>query len=189
MSTPLRFEKAALAASRAVEEQAERTADVRAVSGGGRKKKAAMASEADYEGYGRMLTKHLSSMNGGAYHKAFMRGCGIETFSGPVEAPAYGNPDVPDAGKFSSNVPQKARATPAILKKGAGPLKIEIDHDMGMEEEHGGYASGRYQGEGTGAGKPDKRKARGALLKKVMTEHGLNMAQASKYIKEHSLSY
>lgn len=188
MTTPVRYEKAALAASRAVEEEAERTADVRAVSGGGRKKKAAMASEADYEGYGRMLGKHLGAMSGGAYHKAFMRGFTGETFSSPVEAPAYGNPSVPDAGKFSSNVPQKAKATPAILKKGAGPLKIEIDH-MGEAEHEGGAATGRYQGEGTGAGKPDRRKARGALLKKVMAEQGCNMAQASKYIKEHGLSY
>jgi hypothetical protein len=182
---------------RALEEQAERTADVRAVASSTGARVA--PSEAAYEGYGRRLSEHLKSVHGGAFHGAFMRG---------LSAPAFGNPDAPAAGsKFSSNVPQKAANTPAILKKGgkakkggmgagigAGPLKLEISHmeesdsDKGLEGGRiiGGAMTGRYEGEGV---KVDKRKARGALLKRVMAEHGCSMAEASKMIKERGMSY
>ena len=201
--TPLRAEKQAKAKVRALEEQAERTADVRAVASSTGSRIA--PSEASYEGYGRRLAQHLKTIHGGAFHCAFMRG---------LSAPAFGNPDAPAAGsKFDSNVPQKAAATPAILKKGgvgagrkkkvggvgagigAGPLKLEISHmeDSASDKESkmeggrivGGAATGRYEGEG----KPDKRKARGALLKKVMADQKCGMAAASKYIKEHNLTY
>lgn len=186
--TPLRAEKQAKANVRALEEQAERTADVRAVASSPATRVA--PSEASYEGYGRRLAQHLKTIHGGAFHGAFMRG---------LSAPALGNPDAPAAGAtFSSNVPQKAAATPAILKKGgrkskavgAGPLKLEISHmeeDKGLEGGRivGGAMTGRYEGEG----KVDKRKARGALLKQVMAEHGCNMAEASKMIKEKGMTY
>jgi hypothetical protein len=35
----------------------------------------------------------------------------------------------------------------------------------------------------------NKKTSRGLLIKKIMKEHGLNLPQASKYIKEHSLKY
>jgi hypothetical protein len=187
--TPLRAEKQAKAKVRALEEQAERTADVRAVASSTGARMA--PSEAAYEGYGRKMSQHLLGLSGGAYHAAFMRG---------LSAPALGNPDAPAAGsKFDSNVPQKAAATPAILKKGgkakkgagigAGPLKLEISHmEEGLEGGRiiGGAMTGRYEGEGV---KVDKRKARGALLKKVMAEHKCSMAEASKMIKEKGMSY
>lgn len=200
--TPLRAEKQAKANMRALEEQAERTADVRAVASSTGTRVA--PSEEVYEGYGRKMASHLRTLQGGAYHAAFMRG---------LSMPAYGNPDQPAGAKFDSNVPQRAAATPALLKKGgakkamkggvgagigAGPLKLEISHlekeassDSEKEKELeggrivGGAKTGRYEGEG----KPDRRKARGALLKKVMAEHGLSMAQASAYIKAHGLTY
>jgi hypothetical protein len=192
--TPLRAEKQAKAKVRALEEQAERTADVRAVASSTGARMA--PSEASYEGYGRRMAEHLKTMNGGAFHGAFMRG---------LSMPAIGNPDAPAAGsKFSSNVPEKAAATPAILKKGgkakkggigagigAGPLKLEISHmeeDKGLEGGRivGGAMTGRYEGEGV---KPDRRKARGALLKRVMAEHGCSMAEASKMIKDKGMTY
>ena len=35
----------------------------------------------------------------------------------------------------------------------------------------------------------DKMKRRGALVKKVMKEKGLSLAQASKYVKEKNMKY
>ena len=37
--------------------------------------------------------------------------------------------------------------------------------------------------------KPDKRKSRAQAIKKIMSEKGLKMIEASKYIKEHNIAY
>ena len=186
-----------MADSRALEEQAEREVDTAGMPQKkllGRGKRAACGDE-EAVGYGRMLAAHIGKLHGGAYHAAFLRGMS-----------AYGNPDVPNTPvAFSSNVPEKAAMTGKGRQRmvGAGPLKLEIEHmgegsddemDGGMKELMGGnLQSGRYEGEGhcegggTGAGKVDGRKARAAIVKKVMAEKGLKMVDASKYVKEHGL--
>lgn len=207
---PVRAEKLALADSRAVEEQNEREVDVRGmpqkalpISGGAKKilsgmtRKAAAAAEPhEAEGYGRQLMQHIHKLHGGAYGSAFMKGMS-----------AYGNPDVAATPvAFSSNVPEKAAATPKALKGkgrmvGGGKLKIEhggemegcgklkIEHgeqsmsDEECEDLEGGLLTGRFEGEG----KANKRSARAAIVKQVMKEKGLGMAAASKYVKEHGL--
>lgn len=169
----LRNEKRLLADRRAVEEQKEREAD----------------ENPDAHGSGRRLSEHLMKLHGGAFHKEFMRGMA-----------AYGNPDVSAKPVgFDSLVPQKAKATPKMLKKGGGPLKVEIEHESSEEEEcKGGALTGRYEGEGrvgagrmgaghVGAGKVDGRKARAEIVKKVMAEKGMKLVEASKYVKEHGL--
>lgn len=167
-----------------------------------------MAPKADdyseIEGYGRQLAEHIDKLHGGAYRTAFMKGLS-----------AYGNPDVAATPvTFSSNVPEKMAATKKPMKGkgrmvGAGKLKIEHEGEMegcgtkkGMgklkiehgdecseeeEEMEGGLLTGRYEGEGKAAPKSDNRKSRAAVVKKIMQEKKLNLAQASKYVKEHGL--
>ena len=43
--------------------------------------------------------------------------------------------------------------------------------------------------EGDQIQKPDKRKSRALAIKKIMSEKGLKMIEASKYIKEHKIAY
>jgi hypothetical protein len=189
MATPLRAEKLARADRRAMEEQLERTEDTMGmpqkklpIAGGAKKSKgkatkspveAASFDPAEIEGYGRSLAEHITSLHGGAYRAAFMRGM-----------TALGNPDVAATPvAFSNNVEQKAKATKKLAggmrMVGAGPLSIEIEHDH-ME---GGVQTGRYEGEG----RADGRKARAAVVKKVMAERGCGMAEASKIVKAEGL--
>jgi hypothetical protein len=198
MATPLRAEKLKMADRRAIEEEMERTQDVRGMPqkelplAGGRKgllgmtqkskgkatkspMEAASFDPAEIEGHGRSLADHIEKLHGGAYRTAFMRGMGS----------AYGNPDVaatPVAFSNTAAAKMKGGARSGRMV-GAGPLKLEIEHKE--DEMAGGMQTGRYEGEG----KVDKRKARGALLKKVMAENGLSMAAASKHIKDHQMTY
>jgi hypothetical protein len=199
MATPIRAEKLKLADRRAIEEELERTQDVRGMPqkelplAGGRKGLLGMTqmskgkatkspmeapsfNPAEIEGHGRSLADHIEKLHGGAYRTAFMRGMGG----------AYGNPDVADTPvAFSNTATKKMKGGSRCGRMvGAGPLKIEIEHSK-EEEMAGGMQTGRYEGEG----KVDKRKARGALLKKVMADNGLSMAAASKHIKDHKMAY
>jgi len=188
MATPIRAEKLAMADSRALEEQHEREADIKGLPfpklSGGRAKKSPVAHEEAAELYGGQLAKHIMKLHGGAYHRSFLKG-----FT------AYGNPEVSgEHVEFSSTVPQKAAATPKAKKGGArmvgaGPLSLSIEHHVSDSEGHegAGLQSGRFQGQGTGAGVTDRRKERAAIVNKVMKEQGLSLAQASKYVKDNGL--
>ena len=63
----------------------------------------------------------------------------------------------------------------------------------GGERVVGGMNTGAYEGEGkakkakrtVGAG--DKRRTRGAMISKLMKEHGMTLGEASKHIKEHGM--
>lgn len=69
------------------------------------------------------------------------------------------------------------------VAKGAGKLEVEINHgeeESSSDEEEKGGAS--MCGSGS-----DGRKARAAVVKKVMAEKGMSMIEASKYVKEHGL--
>jgi hypothetical protein len=173
-----------MADARAMEEQHEREADTKGLPfpklSGGRAKKSPVAHEEAAETYGRQLAEYVGKLHGGAYHRAFLKG-----FT------AYGNPAVSgEKVAFSSTVPKKGGARMV----GAGPLSIKIGHDMHEESASDeeskmgcGMQSGRYQGQGTGAGAGDRRKERAAIVNKVMKEEGLSLAQASKYVKENGL--
>jgi hypothetical protein len=49
---------------------------------------------------------------------------------------------------------------------------------------HGGTGAGKVK---RVVGESDGRRARAAVVKKVMAEKGLKMIEASKYVKEHNL--
>jgi hypothetical protein len=38
---------------------------------------------------------------------------------------------------------------------------------------------------GSGASATDKRRARGAMISKLMKEHGMSLGEASRHLKEH----
>jgi len=192
--TPLRSAKLNMADSRAMEEQHERTADTQGMpqkklglAGGAVKKGKAHKSPveapsfdpSEIEGHGRSLADHIDKLHGGAYRMAFMKGMS-----------AYGNPDVAAVPvQFDNNVVQKEKKLKGGMARmvGAGPLKVEIEHskmDSSSDEDmKGGLKTGRYEGEG----RVDGRKARAAVVKKVMAERGCNMAEASKIVKAEGL--
>lgn len=174
----------------------------------GMTRKSAPAEEPhEAEGMGRKLMEHIHKLHGGAYGAAFMKG--MSAYGNPDVAAT------PTA--FSSNVPQKAKKGGARMvgagvlkiehggemegcgtKKGQlrktarkayeGFGKLEITHGDCEESEpdeemEGGFLSGKLQGEG----KVDHRKARAAIVRQVMQEKGMKMAEASAYVKAHGL--
>lgn len=192
--TPLRAQKLGLADHRALEEYAERTEDVSCMpqkklplAGGARKGLLGMTQksratkspvehssfdEAEIVGHGRSLADHIEKLHGGAYRAAFMRGMS-----------ALGNPDVAATPvEFSNTAAAKMKGGMRRMV-GAGPLKIEIEHSKKEEEMEGGVQTGRYEGEG----KADNRKARAAVVKRVMRERGCGLAEASSVVKAEGL--
>jgi hypothetical protein len=173
--------------------QADRTADVRAVkSSGGASHED--SSDEEMIGFGKAMGEHIKKQYGDRFHKHFLKGMGR------IVPGAYGNPAVPGVPVgFSQNVSQKAHSAlskkeASVLKegmvnamdkpakKGRGKLEI-IHHPEGHGETvvSGGAATGRFEGQG----KVDKRKERGAMLKKIMAERKCNLVEASRYLKEH----
>lgn len=193
--TPLRAQKLGLADHRALEEQAERTEDVRGMpqktlplAGGARKGLLGMTqkgkatkspvehasfNEEEVVGHGRSLADHIEKLHGGAYRAAFMKGMS-----------ALGNPDVAATPVAFSNTAAEKMKGGMRRMVGAGPLKIEIEHSKKEEKEmEGGVQTGRYEGEG----KADNRKARAAVVKRVMAERGCGLAEASRIVKAEGL--
>ncbi len=85
----------------------------------------------------------------------------------------------------------QVRKTARKAFEGMGKLTIEHGGEESEceEEMEGGLLTGRYEGEGRHeeAPKVNHRSARAAIVKKVMKEKGMKMAEASKYVKEHGL--
>lgn len=72
-------------------------------------------------------------------------------------------------------------------KKGKGVKSGGIAMYEGSGIKSGGMSGVRSGGGVKSGGATDKRKKRGEMIKKVMKEKGMNLAQASKYIKENNL--
>jgi hypothetical protein len=177
-----------------MEEQHERMEDTQGMpqkklglEGGMKRKGKAMKSPvealsfdpSEIEGHGRSLADHIDKLHGGAYRAAFMRGM-----------TAYGNPGVTGVPvSFSNNVVEKEKKLKGGMSRmvGAGPLKVEIEHSKmnsdSDEEMKGGLMTGRYEGQG----RIDGRKARAAVVKKVMADRKCSMAEASKIVKAEGL--
>jgi hypothetical protein len=56
-----------------------------------------------------------------------------------------------------------------------------------IAQKMGGRKVGGRKVGGASCGGKRAPSARGAIVKKVMAEHGLSLPQASKYVKEHGL--
>jgi hypothetical protein len=182
----------------------------------GMTRKAAAAEPHEAEGYGRQLMEHIHKLHGGAYGSAFMKGMSAYGNPGVSDVPVAFSSNVPekaaDAPKPVKALKGKgrmvgagalkiehedemegcgtkkgqARKTARKAFEGMGKLKIEHGGEESAsdeEEMEGGLLTGRFEGEG----KPNHRSARAAVVKKVMKEKGMKMAEASKYVKEHGL--
>jgi hypothetical protein len=197
LKTPIRAEKVGVAKSRALEKQVARSNPIPPPAHMGMGK-ADDSSDEEMMGYGKSMAEHIRKSYGERFHKHFMKGMGR------VVAPVYGNSAIPGVPVgFNQNVSQKAHSKlspqeetiltegfAGSMSKGAvrGRGKLEIVHHPEGHGEtiiSGGSATGRFEGQG----KVDKRKSRGAMLKKIMAEQGCNMIQATKYMKEHSITY
>ena len=147
---------------------------------------------------GKMLAKHLEEMHGGRYLKKFLKGMGgIEVgHAGMLPASvgeagaALGGQDVPPGGVAPvayGNPPQ----APASFKRNSvglgkaadaaacGSGKLSITHGAGkLSITHGGAAAAE------GCGKPKRTNARGQMIAKMMREHGISLAEASRLLKQ-----
>ena len=172
-----RQKKLLLADARAMEKEANREAEkpyfpveASPLTGGALIGAGHSSDCSEARGYGRTLGKHLLGVHGMGFAKDFMAGMS-DGFSNNVEAK--------EAPK-----PRRGRG-----KSGAGPLEIDIKHESSSDEEEkkemkGGLGTGRYEGEGKAG---DKRKARAAVVRKVMMERKVSLPEASKIVKAEGL--
>lgn len=145
-----------------------------------------MVSDSDDEAVmmGGALSKHIMDLHGGAFHGKFLKGMGRAIGAGDKPPAPFLVSEKSGAYEGKGRAKKqsaKAREDEKLAmevkglkdkvgkgKSGGGPLEIEIKHEP-ME----------------GGAKSDKRKARGAMVSKLMKERGLSLGEASKYIKEH----
>ena len=74
------------------------------------------------------------------------------------------------------------------LTNGAAGVPEVKQHRVGSGMSAGGISAGGYSGGGhSGGGKKKTPSERAKVIAQVMKEHHLNLAQASKYVKEHGL--
>lgn len=73
------------------------------------------------------------------------------------------------------------------FSKDASKLGHDVSKELGLQELGKEVLKKEAKKQLTGKGS-DKRSLRGAIVKKVMKEHGLSLPQASKYVKEHGLA-
>jgi hypothetical protein len=166
---------------------------------GGGKAEESDSSDEEMEGgrkyMGKMLAKHLSEIHGGRYLKKFLKGMGgIEVAHaqqspalageagaalggqdvppGGVAAVAYGNPPQAPAS-FKRNTVGMGRAADAPAT-GRGKLTIT----------HGGAHAMAPACDMVGAAKPKRTNARGQAIAKLMREHHISLAEASRMLKQ-----
>ncbi len=92
-------------------------------------------------------------------------------------------------GIIGSKLGLKAKGRGKGRKTKGGAYKEsreEPDYDEQMKNEDGLTEQSQMKAV-IGTGKMDKKKQRGALIKKLMKEKGMKLGEASKYIKQHNL--
>lgn len=130
------------------------------------------------EGAGRMLGQTLHKLHGGRYLAAFHRG-----MAGGIQTGAYEG-----EGKSLHAEANRAAVSEASMDshRGAGHSGgIGMGGAMSGGAPSGGMAVGGKK-KRAAAGPNDKRRARGAKISHLMKSKGMTLAEASKYLKEHS---
>ena len=162
---------------------------------------------------GQHLSKHIHELHGAGFWSDFGQGF-KQGFTGTLDAlkPATsfipGFNQVMDTGRsvVGWGKSEEQRATEQMSKKRLGRSRNKSDIPLlsgNVDGVRGGANTGAYEGHGKlmeggmlgqdGHGMRKKRmvgagvSARASLVKKVMAEKGLNMIQASKFVKEHNL--
>lgn len=134
-------------------------------------------------GMGRELGQHITELHGAGFFDDFAKG-----FMSVV------SPIAKIAKPILSVIPHPAaQAASGVLGAlGAGTHKGQ-SRKTARKAYEGGMDTGAYEGEGRHSkpkrvvGPNDGRRARAAIVKKVMSERGLSMVDASRYVKEHNL--
>jgi len=168
---------------------------------------------------GQQLSKHIHELHGAGFWSDFGDGfkkgfTGTLDALRPVSSLIPGFNETADAGRsivgWGQTEQQRAGEQLSLKKAGRSrnngvPLLSGLmagGSNTGAYEGHGYGEDGHGQQKGSGllgqngqGQQKQKRmvgagtKARASLVKKVMAEHGCNMIEASKYIKQHNLSY
>ena len=174
---------------------------------------AAAAPAEDPAALGAMLADHLRKTRGGAFMRGFQSGmaCARSRSSSPEGPPApaprvrggarpaasgkrISDPAgievshaVPEAGPPNS-VPAQAYGSPP-----QAPAAFKRN-TVGMGKPSKAAAAARLKEPmnggamlpvGSGSPAADKRRARGAMVSKLMKQHGMTLGEASRHIKEH----
>ena len=167
---------------------------------GGGKGEESDSSDEEMEGgrkyMGKMLAKHLMDMHGGRYYKKFLKGMGGIEVAHAQQSPALagqagaalGGQDVPPGGVAAvayGNPPQ----APASFKRNTVGLGKAADAPAcgsgKLTITHGGaHAMAPACPSGGAVAKPKRTNARGQMVAKLMREHGVSLAEASRMLKQ-----
>lgn len=153
---------------------------------GGRKGKAMKSGEEDTEtesdeesvmGMGRALAEHLQKLHGRGFYDEFRKGFeGVIHPIGGAETGAY-------KGEGTKKGQMRKTARKAYEEVGKDALEQHKEQHEAMSEIEGGGR--KKKAKRAPASASDARRARGAMVSKLMKEEGMTLGQASKYIKEH----
>ena len=163
---------------------------------GGRKGKAMKSGEEmtetesdedDVMGMGRALAEHLQKLHGKGFYDEFRKG--FEGVVRPIGGAETGATKGEGSGTKKGQMRKTARkafepAQEAMTEmEGDGKLRIQhLPHGEGEELITGGR---KKKTKRAPASASDARRARGAMVSKLMREKGMTLGEASKFIKEH----
>ena len=135
--------------------------------------KAKMESESDdeCECAGKMLAEHIEKMHGGAYMEKFMRGMGKHMLG----KDGHGVKGGINTGKYEGAGGNTPNVAAGRVVGGAAMVSGPGYEAVGGKKKRAPAAPS------------DARKKRGAMVSKLMREHGMTLGEASKHIKEHGM--
>lgn len=165
----------------------------------------------DPHGMGKALARHLRKLHGGAFMKGFATGMSStrSRSSSPEEAPCRGKGRPMESGK---RIPDPAGLEVTHAKPGRRPPNAVPAQAYGSPPQAPASFAKNSVGMGMpdpsvkaarrrraepmnsaptttapveGSGRSDKRRSRGAMISKLMKEHGMSLGEASRYLKTH----
>lgn len=146
---------------------------------------------------GKELGEHIKQLHGAGFLDDLVSGIGS------VVGKMFGSGGAPGAGAAADSGVGSAAKEPAVnvYAKGVAPVRVVPNGLEASAQQAPDYApkwfrsSGDIAGGGMGStpakakrALSDRQRARNALVKKIMTEKGMKLAEASRYIKENNLS-
>jgi hypothetical protein len=171
-------------------------------------------SEDECECAGKMLAEHVAKMHGGAYLEKFVRGMGKAMLgkeghgvrgginTGRYEGEGKKEDVIEHVGAGMNIVGPGYEAVVGAGKNRDEILsKLVCEHGMTVDKatkyvkKHGVKSLSEYiigddvktKKKRAPAAPSDARKKRGAIVSKLMKEHGMTLGEASKYVKEHGV--
>lgn len=133
------------------------------------------AYEPDAHKMGSALATHLKQLHGSGFYEDFRKG--MEVGSSGEEGVGM------EGGLKTGRYEGKGKLVIQHLPHGEGEMFVGSGDDRVREEEQKGCGKKTRKP----AGPSDKRRARGAMVSKLMKEKGMSLAEASRHIKQHGL--